>query len=61
MARDPKTPVTFQLPDDKVSVITWEFVVDKFEQILEEPLKNLELINQDLNRIDEKISSWIDE
>lgn len=58
MARDQKTPVTFKLPDDQVSLITWEFVLDKLESALKEPLLSLELINQDLNRIDEKIASW---
>lgn len=62
MARNKETPVTFQLPDDdEVNLITWEFVVSKAEKILNGVLSNLELINADLTRIDNKILTWIDE
>ena len=62
MARDEKTPVTFDLPDgDSVSLIPWAYVVDKFNTILRDPLDNIELINKDLERIDKKIGQWLSE
>ena len=62
LTRDPKIPVTFDLPDgDSVALITWEFVVDKCNTILGGLVDNLELINTDLGRIDTKLSEWIDE
>ena len=34
-ARDPREPVLFDLEDgDSVSLIPWEFVVDKMDQVL---------------------------
>lgn len=62
MARDPKTPVTFMLPDnDTVAVIPWAYVVDKFNTILQSPNDNMELINKDLERIDAKLDQWLEE
>lgn len=62
MARDPKTPVTFMLPDnDTVAVIPWAYVVDKFNTILQSPNDNMELINKDLARIDAKLDQWLEE
>lgn len=62
MARDPKTPVTFVLPDnDTVAVIPWAYVVDKFNTILQSPNDNMELINKDLERIDAKLDQWLKE
>lgn len=59
--RDPKTPVTFMLPDnDVVSLIPWEFVVAKFDEILQGPLDDMELINNDLERIDKKLGKFLD-
>ena len=61
MARDEKTPVTFILPDnDSVALISWAYVVDKFNSILKEPLDNIELINKDLERIDTHLSTLVD-
>lgn len=62
MARDPKMPVTFDFPDnDSVALIPWAFVVDKFEKILSGVLDNMSLINTDLNRINTKLSTWVEE
>lgn len=62
MARDPKTPVTFMLPDnDTIAVIPWAYVVDKFNTILQSPNDNMELINKDLERIDAKLDQWLEE
>lgn len=60
MARDPKMPVTFDLPDnDRVSLITWEYVVDKFDEILGGIIDNTSMINTDLKRIDTKLDEWV--
>lgn len=62
MARDEKTPVVFELPDnDSVALIPWAYVADKFDSILKEPLDNIELINKDLNRICTRLDKWISE
>jgi len=59
MARDPRMPATFDLPDgDFVALITWAYVVDKFEKILNGVITNMDLINKDLGRIDKKIDQW---
>lgn len=61
MARDPKTPVTFVLPDnDSVALIPWAYVVAKFDEILKSPLDDIELINKDLERIDTKLGTWLE-
>lgn len=61
MARDPKTPVTFVLPDnDSVALIPWAYVVAKFDEILKAPLDDIELINKDLERIDTKLGTWLE-
>lgn len=60
MARDPKMPATFDLPDnDRVALITWEYVVCKFEEILGGIIDNESLINSDLERIDAKLDEWL--
>lgn len=62
MARDKKTPLTFDLPDnDSVALIPWEYVVYKFEEILGGVLDDMTLINRDLRRIDAKLDEWIEE
>ena len=61
MTRDEKAPVTFILPDnDSVALITWAYVVDKFNSILKEPLDNIEIINKDLERIDTHLGILVD-
>lgn len=58
--RDQRIPVTFDLPDgDSVALITWEFVVDKCNDILSGIIDNISLMNVDLARIDTKLDDWI--
>ena len=62
MARDPKTPVTFNLPDgDSVALIPWDYVIDKLNEFLTPVADSIESINSDLTRIDNKLSEWVDE
>lgn len=62
MTKDPKLPVTFDLPDgDSVQLIPWAFVVDKFEAILSPIIESMTMINKDLQEIDDKIVSWLPE
>lgn len=61
MARDPKIPLTFDLPDnDQVALITWEYVVDKFDNIFGDVVNNVSLINGDLKRITTKLDEFIE-
>lgn len=61
MARDPKQPVVFDLPDnDSVALIPWEYVVDKFETILSGIIDDISLINKDLKRIENKVDEWLE-
>lgn len=61
-ARDPKKPVIIDLEDDdSVSLIPWEFVVDKCEGIVGDGITpNIQNINIDLARINNRIQQWID-
>ena len=61
-ARDPKLPVIIDLEDDdSVSLIPWEFVVDKCDAMIGGNMTpNLANINTDLARINARIQQWID-
>ena len=61
-ARDPKKPVIIDLEDDdSVSLIPWEFVVDKCDGIVGGGITpNIQNINIDLARINNRIQQWID-
>lgn len=60
MARDQKIPVTFTLPDgDVVSLITWEFVLDKLQQNLNPTVTKLGEINNHLKQIDNRLAEMI--
>lgn len=62
MARDPKQPVVFDLPDDdSVALIPWAYVVAKFEVILDGVINNEESINADLKRIEARVDHWLEE
>ena len=62
MARDQKIPVTFTLPDgDVVSLITWEFVLDKLQQNLNPTVTKLGEINNHLKQIDDRLAEMIEE
>lgn len=62
MARDNKIPVTFNLPDGDVAVVvTWEYVMDKLEEFLTPVADSVESINNDLERINNKLTQWIPE
>ena len=57
MARDQKIPVTFVLPDgDNVSLITWEFVLDKLQKNLNPTVTKLDEINNHLKQIDDRLA-----
>ncbi len=62
-ARDKTLPVTIDLEDgDSVSLITWEFVVDKMDHILgEHVIPDISEINKDLIRIRDKLKEWTEE
>jgi hypothetical protein len=60
-ARDPKKPVLIDLENgDSVTLITWEFVVDKFSEILSPILSDIEDINTDLAECRDKIKYLAD-
>lgn len=59
--RDPRLPVTFEVPDGVATVITWDFVVDRFQYILQPIIDDLSLINTDLERINNRVQEWLDE
>ena len=60
--RDPKQPVLFDLENgDSVALIPWQYVVSKFNDILNPINSDLEEINKDLNRCAEKIHEWVEE
>ena len=60
MARDQKILVTFVLPDgDNVSLITWEFVLDKLQKNLNPTVTKLDEINNHLKQIDDRLAEMI--
>ena len=59
--RDPRLPVTFEVPEGVISVITWDFVVDRCQYILQPIIDDLSLINTDLERINNRVQEWLDE
>lgn len=62
MARDANKPLTFQLPDgDSVSLVTWEYIVNKLESNLSTTIDTIEEINKDLNIINDRIGEWLKE
>lgn len=62
MARDPKKPLTFQLPDnDNVALVTWDYIINKLTEDLTETIDVVEEINKDLKLIDAKIGKWLEE
>jgi len=62
MAKDKSTSITFGLPDGyDVTLITWEYVVKKFENIFSGIVTDISNENADLQLIDDKLSEWIDD
>lgn len=54
--RDPKQPVIIDLEDDdSVALVPWEYIVDKFTQILSPISASIGAINTDIGRITEII------
>lgn len=52
MARNSATPVTFELPDgDHVELITWDFVLDKLDTLMEPIFDKMYLSNAHLDAI----------
>lgn len=61
MAVDNTTPLVYDLPDgDIVELCPWAYVVQQLSNLITPITNNLTLINTDLNRIDAKIVSWIE-
>lgn len=57
-----KDVVTFQLPDnDNVVLISWNFVLSKLEEKLSPMLNSIESINSDLQKINNRVDTWIEE
>lgn len=52
MARNSATPVTFELPDnDHVELITWDFVLDKLDKVMEQVFDKMYQSNNHLDAI----------
>ena len=60
MARDPKTPLPFFLPDnDVVSLVTWDYIADKLTDALNPLVSSLESTNKSLKVINDKLESLL--
>ena len=60
MARDPKAPLTFFLPDnDVVSLVTWDYIADKLTDALNPLVSSLESTNKSLKVINDKLESLL--
>lgn len=54
--RDDTKPLVFELPDgDKVSLITWGYVLKQLDEQLTPVVDHLSSMNKDLKRIDDKL------
>ena len=59
---DPKQPLTFELPDgNTVNLITWDYVEDRLDRELSPVVTDLESINTQLGRIEDRIDQWLEE
>lgn len=59
MAREPKDPVVFDLPDgDRLSLITWDFVLDKFESILRPICEDISATTANIDAINDIVDTW---
>lgn len=58
--RDDSKPVTFLLPDGRVDLITWAFVLSELDKRLSPMIGNLEAINNALTIIDTKLDDWVE-
>ena len=60
MTRNPKTPLTFFLPDnDVVSLVTWDYIADKLTDALNPLVSSLESTNKSLKVINDKLESLL--
>lgn len=59
---DPTQPLTFELPDgNTVDLITWEYVEDRLNRELSPVITDLESINTQLGRIEDRIDQWLED
>lgn len=59
---DPTQPLTFELPDENtVNLITWEYVEDRLNRELSPVITDLESINTQLGRIEDRIDQWLED
>lgn len=59
---DPKQPLTFELTDGNVvDLITWDYVEDRLDRELSPVITDLEGINSQLIRIENRIDEWLEE
>jgi hypothetical protein len=61
MAVDNTSPLIYDLPDgDVVELPPWAYIVQELGKLINPITTNLTSINIDLQRIDTKLISWID-
>ena len=62
MAIDSKKPLVFDLEDgDHVELCTWAYIVYQLSDPIAQITLALDSINEQLQRIDEKLQSWIED
>lgn len=60
MARNKETPLTFMLPDGQVDLITWEYVLQQLNTLMDPILKKMDDSNKHLENIADKLETFID-
>lgn len=62
MARNPATPVTFEFPDgDHAELITWDFVLDKLDKLMDPIFDKMYLSNAHLDAIATRLEELVND
>lgn len=61
MAKTNETPVTFNLPDGQVQLITWDFVLAESEKRMASVFEKMAASNNRLDAIATRLEEWAQE
>ena len=53
--------VTYKLPDGDLTLVSWQFIVNKLSEVISPIVTALTAENESLDLIIDKLDSWIDE
>ena len=53
--------VTYKLPDGDLTLVSWQFIVNKLSEVISPIVTALIAENESMDLIIDKLNSWIDE